>query len=79
MAPVMLPMLLAVLGRFSGEFVNPALVPAALLCFVATLPIYLVLQAGAMVYIKSAFVVTYLRLRRSPVLQLLPEIGEATL
>jgi hypothetical protein len=79
MAPVMLPVLLAVLGRFSGELVSPTWIPAALLCFVAILPMYLAFQAGALVYMKSAFVVTYLRLTRSPVLQPLPEIGEATL
>jgi hypothetical protein len=77
MAPAMLPLLLAVLGRFSGELASPRLVSTALLCFAGFLPVSLVLQAGARVFVKSVFVSAYLRFRRSLNLQSLPEVGEA--
>jgi hypothetical protein len=69
MLPVMLPLLIAVLGRFSAEFSNPSLLWGAAVFFLAFLPLSVALQAGAMLYVKTVFVITYLRLRRSPNLQ----------
>jgi hypothetical protein len=77
MAPALLPLLLAVLGRFSGELASPRLVSTALLCFAVFLPLSLVLQAGARIFVESVFVGAYLRFRRSLNLQSLPEVGEA--
>lgn len=77
LAPVLLPLLLAVLGRFSGELASPRIVSTALLCFVAFLPVYLVVQAGARVFARAVFVGAYLRLRRSLNMPSLPGIGEA--
>jgi hypothetical protein len=77
LAPVLLPLLLAVLGRFSGELASPRIVSAALLCFAIFLPLYLVVQAAARVFAKAVFVGAYLRLRRSLNMQSLPRIGEA--
>jgi hypothetical protein len=76
MALVMLPVFLAALSKFTTAFSNPSLTWVAIICFVVFLPVYLFLQAGALLYTKSAFMLTYLRLTRSPKLQ--PLLTEAT-
>jgi len=78
MIPVMLPILLVVLSRFTNEFSNPSFIGIAVLCFVVFLPIYLFVQTSALLYTRSAFILTYLRLTRSSKLQPLPETLEAT-
>lgn len=70
--PVMAPLFLAVFSRFSGEFSNPAILWIAISCFVVLMPVYLVVQAVAMLYRKSVHVITYLRLMRSSKWQPLP-------
>ena len=77
--PVVASLLLAVLNRFVGEFSNPALLQVAVLCFALFLPVSVLVQAVAVLYRKSAHVIAYLRLRRSPKLQPLPMNREATL
>jgi hypothetical protein len=67
--PVMLPLLLAVLSRFSDAFSSPAITWIAMSGFAVMLPFYLLFQAIAMLYMKSVYMVTYLRLTRSPKLQ----------
>lgn len=75
--PVIAPLLLFVFNRVSDEFSNPTLLRVAVLCVTAFMPVYLILQAGAMLYVKSAFMVIYLRLTRSLKLQHLPGTAEA--
>ena len=78
MLPVLLPIFLIVLNKFTTEFSNPALPWIAMSCFVVFMPVYLLLQAGTMLYTKSAFMITYLRLTRNLKLQPLPRTVEAT-
>lgn len=77
--PVVASLLLAVLSRFVGEFSNPAVLQVAVLCFALFLPVSVLVQAVAVLYRKSAHVIAYLRLRRSPKLQPLLVNREATL
>lgn len=70
--PVLLTVLLSVLSRFTQEFSNPSVTWIAMSCFAIFLPVYLLLQAGAMLYMKSVYMVTYLRLTRSAKWQPLP-------
>jgi hypothetical protein len=78
MIPVMLPIFLVVLSKFTNEFSNPSFTGIAVLSFVVFLPVYLFVQTSALLYTKSAFMLTYLRLTRGPKLQPLPQIAEAT-
>ena len=77
--PVVASLLLAVLSRFVSEFSNPAVLQVAVLCFALFLPVSVLVQAVAVLYRKSAHVIAYLRLRRSPKLQPLLVNREATL
>jgi hypothetical protein len=77
--PVVASLLLAVLSRFVGEFSNPAVLQVAVLSFALFLPVSVLVQAVAVLYRKSAHVIAYLRLRRSPKLQPLLVNREATL
>jgi hypothetical protein len=77
--PVVASLLLAVLSRFVGEFSDPAVLQVAVLCFALFLPVSVLVQAVAVLYRKSAHVIAYLRLRRSPKLQPLLVNREATL
>lgn len=70
--PLMAPLLLAVFNRFSGELSNSPMLWIGVLCFAAFVPVYFVLQAAALLFTKSAFMITYLRLTRSSKLQPLP-------
>ena len=83
MLPVVAPLFLAVLSRFSGEVPNglgdPSLLRIAVWSFAFFLPVSFILQAVAVLYRKSAYVIAYLRLRRRPKLQPLPVNREATL
>lgn len=78
MVPVMASLFIVVLNRFYVAFSDPAILWIAMLCFVVFLPVYLIFQAGAVLYMKSVFMVTYLRLTRSLKLQPLPETAQAT-
>ena len=76
--PVTAPLFVVVVGRFAGEIVNPSLLGVALSCLVAFIPLYILVQAILMVYVRSVHVITYLRLTRRPSLQPLPRTGEGT-
>ena len=78
MLPVTAPLLVAVLSWFSGEATGPSLVWIALSCFAAFAPLYLLVQALIMLYVRSVHTLVYLRLTRSPILQPLPGNREAT-
>lgn len=82
MLPVVAPLFLALLSRFSGEVSNglgnPSLLRVAVWSFAFFLPVSFILQAVAVLYRKSVHVIAYLRLRRSPKLQPLPVNQEAT-
>ena len=83
MLPVVAPLFLAVVSRFSGNLSgwlgNPSLLQIAVWCFALFLPVSLILQAVTVLYRKSVHVIAYLRLRRRPKLQPLSVNREATL
>jgi hypothetical protein len=76
--PVVAPLFLAVLSRFSGSLSDPSLLSIALWSFVIFLPVYLLFQALTILYRRAAHVMIYLRLTRSLKLQPLPRTGEAS-
>ena len=76
--PVTAPLLVLVVGTFAGDIVDPSLLRLALFCFVAFVPLYLLIQAILTLYVRAVHVITYLRLTRSPILQPLPVNREAT-
>lgn len=76
--PVVASLLVAVLSLFVGELSDPSLLRIAVSCFALFLPVSVLMQAIAVLCRKSAHVVAYLRLRRSPKLQPLPGSREAT-
>ncbi|HSL44883.1 MAG TPA: hypothetical protein VK897_15720 [Anaerolineales bacterium] len=78
LVPVMAPLLLVVLTRFSTEFLNPSLLWIGIVCFIVFLPVYFVYQAVSTLYVRVVHVIAYLRLTRSSKLPPLPANGEAT-
>ncbi|MDQ2692168.1 MAG: hypothetical protein M3Y68_09070 [Chloroflexota bacterium] len=76
--PVTAPLLVLVIGTFAGDVVDAALLRFALFCFVAFVPLHLLIQAILTLYVRSVHVITYLRLTRSPIVQPLPVHREAT-
>ena len=76
--PVVAPLFLAVLSRFSGEFSDPSLLSIAMWSFVIFLPVYLLFQGVTSLYRRAVHVIIYLRVTRSPKWQPFPRIGEAS-
>lgn len=76
--PVVAPLFLAVLSRFSGESSDPSLLSIAMWSFVIFLPVYLLFQAVTILYRRAVHVIIYLRFTRVPKLQPLPRTGEAS-
>ena len=77
MLPVTASLLVLVIGRFSGEMLDPAILWIAASCFVLFVAFYLLVQAIILLYARSVHTIIYLRLRRSPKLQSLLRTAEA--
>ena len=75
--PMMMP-LFFVQFSFLEHQTNWTILLASVLWTVAFIPLFAILTGISMVFTKSTWVLTYLRLRRSPKLQPLPQIAGAT-
>ncbi|HSB03132.1 MAG TPA: hypothetical protein VLE49_20950 [Anaerolineales bacterium] len=70
--PLMIPLFIAPLGFMEHE-VNWIVVSISVLCMVVSIPLFGILTGWSMIFTKSAWVLTYLRLTRSHQAQLLPQ------
>ncbi len=75
LVPIVIPAFMLPLGFLEHE-VNWVMLSISAVCIVVFIPLFAILSGVSLVFTKSAWVLTYLRLTRSPKLQPLPE--EAT-
>jgi len=75
MVPMMIPFFIVPFSFIENE-PNWTILSISMLCTVAFIPLFALISGWSMIFTKSAWVLTYLRLTRSPKLQPLPE--EAT-
>jgi hypothetical protein len=66
LVPLMIPLFMMPIGFMEHE-VNWILVSISIVCVVAFIPLFAVLTGWSMIFTKSAWVSTYLRLTRHPV------------
>jgi hypothetical protein len=74
-APMMIPFFI-VLFNFTESEPNWTILSISMLCTVAVIPLFAFISGLSMIFSKSVWVLTYLRLTRSPKLQ--PLLQEAT-
>lgn len=75
--PIMLPFFALPFAMGAEEF-NRSILVAAGVCATIYLPFFAVIQGAMIALMKSGWILTYLRLTRSPELQVLPGTVEAT-